>query len=166
MNQIVGMDFGVSRRCRKESPLGLFIALIGEHRGATEQMLKAKFRGLLRQDGYEDFVDALIDEWMSIKFSTALRAALPPGISDVMKRNQARKQREEREEKATALAKRIIGQRLLDFVMPNGKPLRKNTGAECKRVGGIFTLIGERVGPTRIVGDVLKPADISAMTGK
>ena len=169
MNQIVGVDFGIAARRHKESPLGLFIALIGEHRDASEPMHKAKFRGMLRQEGYEDFVDAIIDEWMAIKYSTAQRAALPPAVSDVVKRAKARKQRVEQEQKqeqkATASAKILIGQRLLSFVMPNGKALRENTGDECKRVGGIFSAIGELVG-SRLVGDVLKPADIAAMTGK
>ena len=154
------------RRKIKESPLGLFISLIGEHRSAGEQTHKAKFLALIRQDGYEEFLDALIDEWMSIKYSTAARAAFPPPVADIVKRSRERKQEQEKETRLAESAKRLIGQRLLDFTMPNGKPLSQNTGAECKRVGGIFTIIGERVGTHRKVGDALNASDIAAVVGK
>jgi hypothetical protein len=159
-------DNAERQRHAKESPLGLFISLIGEYRQAGEQARKAKFRALIQQDGYEEFLDAVIDEWMAIKYSTAERAAFPPPVADIVRRAKQRKQDAEKETQATASAKRLIGQRLLDYVMPNGKPLSQNTGAECTRVGGIFTMIGERVGVSRKVGDVLKAGDIATLARK
>jgi hypothetical protein len=153
----------VIRRERKESPLGLYIAVIKERPAASEGAHKAALKRLILQDGYDDFLEALIEEWLSIKYSTALRAAAPPSVNEI--KHRAVKRREERQKlsAATESAKALIGARLLELIMPNGKPLSECTGAECVKFGGWYTKIGERVGPRRVVGKVLNADTITAI---
>lgn len=67
---------------------------------------------------------------------------------------------------AAATTARLISKLLtLDFIMPDGKPLRDATGASVKVMGGIFAEIGERVGHNQRVGDVLTDADLLLMVG-
>lgn len=147
-------------RTRSESPLGLLIASIQERIGLSERDHRAAFRRLILSPGYEDFIDAVVEEWMSIKYSTALRAAQPLSIQEV--RANVSRRLQQREEKAAQVvaAKEIMGLRLLDLVMPNGKALRDCTGGDCIRFGGFYTRIGKKVGKARVVGKVLTAADL------
>jgi hypothetical protein len=54
-------------------PLGLFITIVRDQGGTTDDETKhiRAFKALLDQEGYEDFRDAVIDEWARIKYSTA-----------------------------------------------------------------------------------------------
>lgn len=148
-------------RDRKDSPLGLYIAVIREAPAADERAHRAAFNNLILSDGYEDFLEALIDEWQGLRYTTALQAAKPPTISDIKTKAEKRKKAREQLASATEQAKWLIGQRLLDLVMPNGKQLRHCTGAECVRFGGLYTRIGERVGAAGLVGKVLSEDELA-----
>jgi hypothetical protein len=49
---------------------------------------------------------------------------------------------------------------LLDLEMPNGKPLRDCTGRDCARFGGWYQRLADRVGPRKLVGNVLSEQDV------
>ena len=49
---------------------------------------------------------------------------------------------------------------LLDLEMPNGKPLRDCTGSDCARFGGWFKRLADKVGPRKLVGNVLSEQDV------
>lgn len=163
MNLALNGNLGHHTRQRKESPLGLLIALIAANPKASEATHRAKFLAMLREEEYMDFAEAALDEWIRIKYSTALAAASPPSVSDIVRRATERKKKAEAENHATEKAKGLIGQRLLDYVMPNRKPLRDCTGGECMKFGGLFSRIGERVGKNRMVGDVLTSNEIAGL---
>lgn len=151
------------RRARKESPLGLLIACIQERLSLTEREHRQAFKRIISEEGYEDFVDAIVDEWMGIKYSTALRAAQPLSVREVRVNAERRAQERKSEAKRASNAKEIIGARLLDIIMPNGKALRDCTGNECIKFGGFYTRIGEAVGGRSLVGNVLTAADLQIM---
>lgn len=153
------------RRRITENPLGLFISIIREAPKADQKAHRRALRGLLLSPGYEDFLDAVIDEWQRIKYSTALRAAVPPSTKEIKERVAQRKLAANREETAVEKAKALIGERMLNLVMPNGKPLRDCTGAECVAFGSYFTKIGQAVGPRRVVGKVLTADDLTRLLG-
>jgi hypothetical protein len=48
---------------------------------------------------------------------------------------------------------------LLDLLMPNGKALRDCTGTDCRKFGGWFSRIADRVGSKK-VGDVLSEKEV------
>jgi len=144
-----------ARRPHKENPLGLYIAVIKERMGASETTHKAAFKRLVLSEGYEDFIERIIDEWQSIKYSTALRAAEPIGIDEI--RTAVARRRKDREAEVVMAKKavKIIGSRLLDFVMPNGKKLRDCTFAYCGQIGGAISKVATHGKPNELVGKIL-----------
>lgn len=166
--------YGEDRHETKANPLGIFISLIKEKPKAGEEAHKAALKRLLQSDGYEADLGKVIDEWMSIKYTTALQAAIPPSPAEVKSRAEAiRKDREraasERAEQAQSLADQVRQVVLLDLAMPNGKPLRECTGSECKKLGpkmgAWLTKIGEAVKPRQIVGDALSEEEVRNLYG-
>jgi hypothetical protein len=147
----------------KENPLGLLISIIRATPKADATSHRRKLRNLLLSAGYEDFLDAVIDEWQRIKYSTAFRAAVPPSTKDIKAKADKRKLEAVKEQKATERAKVLIGERLFNLVMPNGRPLNECTGAECVKFGGYFTKIGKAVGPRQIVGQVMTASDLTSL---
>jgi hypothetical protein len=164
------MDAIVARAPRsrqdRENPLGLFISIIREFPTADQTTHRRKLRNLLLSPGYEDFLDAVTDEWMRIKYSTAFRAAVPPSTKELRARAEVRKQEAAKANAAVAKAKALIGERLFNLMMPNGKPLHECTGAECVTFGGYFIKIGDAVGPREIVGKVMSASDITSLLQK
>lgn len=150
-------------REKRENPLGLYIAIIKEKPDAGERAHRKAFRQLLLSDGYEDFLDAVIDEWQRIKYSTAFRAALPPTVKEIRVAATKRKQERVQEDVAVSTAKAKIAERLFNIVTPNGKALRNCTGAECRKLGGWYSKIATKVGSARIVGRVLTAEDVAAL---
>ena len=148
----------------KENPLGLFIASIREKPNLSEDHYKREFVRLLSREGYEDFVEEIVREWMNLKFSTALSAAFPPTREDIKnnlrqkKLTQAQEQREAN--KAVDKAKALLGYRLLELVCPNGKMLRDCTGSECRSFGGFYARLANKVPPGKKVGNVLDEAGL------
>lgn len=155
-----------SRRDHKESPLGLYIAVIKENPKASESAQKAAFKRLVLSEGYEDFVEAIVREWQAIKYSTAARAAMPPGITEIKQAAAQRRKHRENEAVLVKTAKQLLGSRLFEMAMPNGKPLGDCTGAECIAFGGFYGAIGRKVGQDKIVRNVLTSDDLGAMAKK
>jgi hypothetical protein len=139
-------------------PLGLLIAFLREVGGTIddEKHHERLFLNRINEDGYEDFRDAVVSEWFSIKYSTAFTAAHPPTAQQLLKRSKAAK-------KTTSQLKLALIAGFLKLTMPNGKKLSDCTGKECIAFGGLFQKIGERVGPDKRIGDVLTEKQIAAL---
>lgn len=155
----VHVDPGSLPRAREASAFALLVATIRECQGGDESIHKRRFRSLLKEPGYEDFVDALITEWLSIKYSTAAQVANPPTAEQL--RDRRKRQREE-SKAAEEVKMKIIG-RALDMITPNGKKLSACNGAECVAFGGWYARIGAAVGPTRTVGEVLTNEELARL---
>ena len=111
-------------------------------KGGTDEARHIKaFKALLDEGGYEDFRDAVIDEWARIKYSTAFAAANPPTASELRQRLEQQKREQEAARKAINSIKFKIVRRALSLTMPNGKLLGCCTGAECALFGGFFAKI-------------------------
>jgi len=63
----------------------------------------------------------------------------------------------QRVEKAVETKAQIM---LLDLVMPDGKKLRESDRADCKRAGGWYMKLADRLKGKQVVGDVWKEADV------
>jgi hypothetical protein len=155
-----------SRRGHKESALGLYIAVIKEMPESSEHAHKLAFKRMVLSEGYEDFVAAIIQEWQAIKYSTALRAARPPGLAEIKAAAQKQQRRKAEETALVKTAKQVMGARLMEMVAPNGKPLGDCTGAECLAFGGFYGAIGRKVGAGQVVRDVLSGADLAGAAKK
>lgn len=154
MTQLAVETTATLRRTKrhKESPLGFFIAFIQERLELPEREHRKRFKQLVLNPEFEVFLDAIIDEWIGIKYSTALRAAQPvstEAIAQSLKQNRVKQQEKDA---AITRAKSIMGIRLLDLTMPNGKFLRDCTGAQCIKFGGFYAAIGKQIGPRALVG--------------
>lgn len=66
---------------------------------------------------------------------------------------------QEREAKIQEISDRL----LLNLEMPNGKRMRWCTGGEMKKFGGAYTRIGEKVGRSKTVGQVLSEDQVKAI---
>lgn len=151
------------KKVTRENPLGLLISLIKEKPTAFEPAHLGNFRKTLLLPGYEDFLEAVIAEWFSLRYNTAYRAAFPPSKDEIRERALKRRALQTAQESAVVSAKLLIGERMLYFIMPNGKRLSECTGAECVKFGGQFTKIGKAVGARKKVGSVLSAADLTAL---
>ena len=147
------------------NPLALLISTIRET-GGNEEQHKAAFKRLLADPDYEEFCGAVIDEWLSIKYSTALQAAHPPTAAQLKQHSDTRHARIAEQRQAVEILKHKIKGRLLQLIMPNGKRLAECTGAECIEFGGWYIAIGEHVGSTNLVGKVLKESEILQLLGR
>jgi hypothetical protein len=84
--------------------------------------------------------------------------------------NRERRKRRYIKQKGVKRAKARLRTALLDLVLPNGKRLAECTGAECKRFGqqdrkrGVWLeRVGDEVGPTKLVGDVLDERHLKSL---
>lgn len=108
--------------------------------------LRAFRKEILADDG-ADILDALISEYVSIKYNTARAHAFPVDVK------QRLRELREAHEARTATEMRQITARLLAVVLPNGKALRDCTGIEAVECGEQFRKIGELAGE-RVIGTI------------
>jgi hypothetical protein len=121
----VQTDRTSDRRDTPARPLALFISLIRDKGGTTDDELRhiRALKAALAEEGYEEFRDAIIDEWARIKYTTAFAAAFPPTASELRHRLERQKRRTAEERRRINAAKFKIVKRALSLLMPNGKPL-------------------------------------------
>jgi hypothetical protein len=64
------------------------------------------------------------------------------------------------ERRAQVELKHMIVGRFLDLMLPNGKTLGACTAADCRRLGGKFNKLAEKIPLRKTVGDVLTEAEV------
>lgn len=152
------------------NPFGYFIAVIRERPDAGRAAHVAAFKRLVLGEDSSDYAEAIVDEWCSLRYSTALEAAVPLTPADLERRANERAQRKRAADKAAAdLAQRIIGgiaEITLAYVMPNGRPLAENTFADCAETGGFFLDVAKLGKPAEIVGDVITADQLAKLKAK
>lgn len=153
-------------RGRYVNPLALLISTIREVGDKGEREHKTIFTQLLANPEYEEFRDAIIDEWIRIKYSTAVAAANPPTPAQLRQNLDVAKAKVVEERRVVDAMKTKIKGRILRLMMPNGKRLEDCTGAECVEFGGWYTAIGEYVGPYNLVGKVMKERDVLRLVAR
>lgn len=147
----------------RNAVLELLSAIINENESKSKDDHRAIFKRMIVGEGFEDYLDGALGMVFTLKYAEALAAVRPKSSADLRQQAARRQATLAKEDALVETAKGIIAARLLDLKMANGKFLRECTGRECKRLGGFFAKIGERVGPTAIVGDVLKEEDLQKL---
>ena len=109
---------------------------------------------MMRLESYEDYAEAVANEWCRIKYSTAHGAAVPPTPEEIEARRKEREARHRAEQAAYARARVKVAGNVLDHITLNGKKLGDCTGYECTAFGGWYTRVGQIVG-AKLVKDVL-----------
>lgn len=138
-------------------------AIIKDNAAKSRTAQEEIFRKMILTDGYQDYFDAIIHLCFSLQYKYAYNAVFPPTMADLDIHAKRHREESAREDRAVDIAKSVIAARLLDCMMPNGKTLRQCTGAECIRVGGFFTKIGEKIGRDEIVGEAMTEADLQSL---
>lgn len=143
-------------------PISTLVDLIRAKPTLPEAKQKAAFLKAIRDD--EELLEALIYEWLSIKYSTAYRIAVPPSREEV--RASRSDGVAQRERAVAAIKVRAIQMVLLDMVLPNGKPLRDCTGKDCAKAGGWLSKIAGAIKPTDKVGAALNEEQVRKFYGR
>lgn len=115
---------------------------------------------------------AVIEYWFTNNHhSMVLQYPRPGDAKREAVAKRARKQKQETIRKAVREKIQVVAELLLlDWIMPNGKPIGDCTGDEIRKFGRKvapwLTKIAARVKPAEIVRDVLTEADVRKMWGK
>lgn len=154
------VDVGVTGAKRQSfdrtNPRDLLIRVIEENPGAGEAGWLRLFNDAV--DNHED--SGAYDKVMrGYWFANNVRS-----LSPVRKLSpQKRRARAMARTTAVAAIKERIISISLDFIMPNGKALRDNTGKDCAQVGGLCAKLVKRVKPNEKVGSVLSEAQLQKL---
>lgn len=131
------------------NPRALLRDIIQSNPAADEGRWRQQFLESVQDD--LDLMRAIIEYWLdnNIRSLTMLKLPDADAKDKILKATQAAK---------VALKRRIEREAkviLLGLAMPNGKPLSKCTGADCRSFGGWFQALGRRVPARKTVGEVL-----------
>ena len=143
----------------------LLRAVIKDAPNRYETFHRATLKSLLKQIDYEEYLDDALDRIISLEYGKAFRSVFPPTKAELKKTASKIRSRNKEDDAAVDVIKSKIASRLLDFVMPNGKPLRSSTGKECADAGGWFAKIAKAVKPNQKVGAVLDEAQVRKLFG-
>lgn len=137
------------------------------HSKDDRESVKAQFLQFMNSAAGAQYRETTFLYWLDNNYRSMLADYPEPGeeIAQRVKRQAEREKTtavlKERVEKTIEAKAQIM---LLDWVLPNGKPLRDCTGRDCKQmsgmVGGWLQKIAQRVKPTQKVGDILKEDDV------
>lgn len=128
--------------------------LIEDNPGADEKALLAMYRDYLKSAEGEDYLDACI----VYSFTNGYRALIH------RQRWPSTARREQIDKTKSVIKARAVQLVLLDLLLPNGKPLRDCTGADCEVAGGWLLKVAVQVGD-KIVGDVLSEERLQELFG-
>ena len=136
-----------------DNPREMLIHLIEKNKDATKDDLFKIFRKHLDDEpGYQRAVD-----WYF--FINMYEYAMTN-----RNRNKDPVERAEARERQSKMVESIKAQIImLDLTMPNGKAMRECTGGEMAKFGNRFQKIAERVGKTKLVGEVLAEDQVKAI---
>jgi hypothetical protein len=128
----------------------------GNPRAGKEELLEL-FRDVVLKSKNQALLETIIEYWFANNLTSLLHsdADLKKQFSNPSVAKIKTKIRER-----IKIAAGIV---LLDMIMPNNKPLRDCTGAECAAVGGWLAMVAARMAPSQIVGKVFEENDIRAM---
>jgi hypothetical protein len=175
--QEYGALSGVTQETRgKPSLRELLRSLIEQNRKASKDAVFKLFKGALEDDvddvrmPADSYFVVTAKYWFTHNYDSIRREREPLAV-----RQQRQKERDERRRErvtvGTARHVETVNQQarvmLLEMVMPNGKTLGKCTGAECVEYGSWLGKwlgeVGKKVGPKRLVGDVMSEKQLLKM---
>lgn len=109
----------------------------------------------------DELVESVIEYWFSNNYRSLREMMVPV--------EQRRKRHSKRaaavESFASQIKKKATEMVFLDWVLPNGKPLRHCTGRECLEAGGWLQNIGKTIKRDELVGKVLSEAQVRKLAG-
>lgn len=146
----VGASF-LSKRSA-DNPRELLVKLFEDNPAASKDDLFKLFTDAIEDD--PGYLRAVKWYFFVNMYEYATRPERPSGGP----RSAAK--REATQQVTQAIIQQIV---VLDLTMPNGKPMKECSGAEMLRFGARYQKIGERVGKTKNVGEVLSEDQVKAI---
>lgn len=150
-------ELGATRQSwRTKSVRDLLAKIVAQDPQASDRTLLEKFVKELREDdGY--FLAAA-----EYAFDNARRALRREQFHQPTATQAALRAKEAANhvDRVARIKSRVV---LMSLPMPNGKELGKCTGAECKDFGGWYHRLANRVGPDKLVSDVLSEQELHSI---
>ena len=146
------------------NPRDLLKQLVERHPNWNKERLLREFTDNVVDN--RKYMDAIIEYWFANNYHSLVER--PPQPS-------AHKARKERSVGALtmeieAAVERKAEIKLLEMIMPNGKPLRDCTGGECiklsSKIGGWLLRISKRVSKNQTVGEALNETQVRELYSK
>jgi hypothetical protein len=138
---------------RTTSPKEVMFRLRMENQQATKEDLLRLFRA--EANANPELSDVCIEIAAINAYSAWEKLREHPSRSPSQERQAQRERQEASIEQASEVVARIQRAVILDFVMPNNKPLRNCTFKEVRKFGKGFQKLGMAGRPNQIVGEVL-----------
>lgn len=152
MTHIDPGQYGAKRATwRDANPRRTLREIIQANRAANEGVWRQEFWEQVKGETSE--LRAVVEYWLD----NNIRSLIGGELADQPQRRRRRQERDQKVRSAKAQLETII---FLNLTCPNGKPLRDCTGAECRRFGGWYQKLAERVPARKHVGDVLNEAEV------
>jgi hypothetical protein len=136
---------------RGTNPRSILLKLIADNPHETRQdedRILELFWQAIRKD--EDILHTIAVKYWGTNNYSYLVYRRPDSTSRV-------KKTEEVEAAKNSILSKII---LLDFVMPNGKPLRECTKQDCQKIGGWLLKVAKTLKPKQMVGEVFSEREL------
>lgn len=103
-----------------------------------------------------EIVQSIMEYWFVNNYHSLVHSYIPRINTKQIQEEKAKEIKEKVKQKIVEEAKIM----LMDLILPNGKQLRHCTGQDCRRAGGWFLKIANKIRPREIVGTMLSEEDV------
>jgi len=150
---------GAKRQSWKhDNPRDALKNIISDNPKAGKEELLEKFTQTVFQKYNRGLIETIIEYWFANNLNSLLNSNSKLKM-EFSRPGQVSKVKEQIRERIKIAA----GVVLLDMIMPNNKPLRECTGAECTATGGWLLVLAKRMPPSAFVGKIFSEEDVRKM---
>jgi len=139
------------------NPRDLVLRLIREYPNADDKTLARHMRDAVLGDEPEYLLPCLL---YVVRLTRRAVEEQRPKKTREERTAQKRQHAAQIRSRVTERVREQAEKMLLDLEMPNGKRLRDCTGNDCARFGGWYKRLADKVGPRKLIGDVLSEQDV------
>lgn len=147
---------------RHGNPREMLKRIIDELGTSDRDRLLREFNDQVFARGNRAVLESIVEYWFANNLNSLLDRSALVTTRKRLRTAAQKRTAEVRQEIITAITV-AAGVMLLDIDLPHGKKLRDSTGAECSAIGGWLAVVGAKVLPDVIVGNVLNEDDVRAL---
>lgn len=147
---------------RARNPREILARIIEENPKASRGVILMKVSEELLQPHNAEMIDVVIEYWFSNNYASLL-ATRSTSSENIQQRREKRSESiRSAKQKISKGIDAIVKIRLLEMIMPNGKPLKECTFAECAEFGNWATRLSAKGNPHEKIGVILNEEDVRA----
>jgi hypothetical protein len=147
----------------RDGLLGLLSSIVRDNRKKSKDDHLTIFAELLRERGFEEYIDVALEFYFSMHYGSALTLVYPPTPGELAAWKAERRRADRAEDRAVDVVKAVITERLLELTTANGKALGDCNGKECRALGGFFAQIAKTLGADKVVRDNFSEAELQVI---